>query len=348
MAGQLQLGRPRNLPRRRAERAEIDLADIQGNVLRGYTFPSAAYLFLHIDDVDRARALLTRALPNVATAESWRTAPATAVQVAFTHGGLRALGVSEEVLASFPEEFREGMAARAERLGDRGPSAPGALGGRPWHRRGARARHRLRRRRGTPRAAPRAAARDGPRRRRDDAGPRDPRRGAAGRTRPLRLLRRDRAARRRGQRRARATRRRAARRRGRLARRAHRRVPPRLRRRGRHAARRARRALRPQRHVRGVAQAAHGRRGASADTSTRRGGPTPAGPNCSPPRSSGAGATAPRCTARPTVPTRRSSTIPAASTTSPSRATRAGCAARPARTSAAPTRATPRASSTGA
>ena len=124
MAGQLRLGRPRNLPHRRVGRAEIDLADIQGNVLRGYMFPSAAYLFLHIDDVDRARALLTRALPNVATAESWQTAPATAVQVAFTHGGLRALGVSEEVLASFPEEFREGMAARAERLGDRGPSAP--------------------------------------------------------------------------------------------------------------------------------------------------------------------------------------------------------------------------------
>jgi Dyp-type peroxidase family len=124
MAGPLRLGRPRNLPRRTAERAEIDLADIQGNVLRGYTFPSAAYLFLRIDDVDRARALLTRALPHVATAESWPTAPATAVQVAFTFNGLRALGVSEEILQSCPDEFREGMAARARQLGDRGPSAP--------------------------------------------------------------------------------------------------------------------------------------------------------------------------------------------------------------------------------
>ena len=45
----------RPAPRERA-RADIDLADIQGNVLRGYTLPAAAYLFLRIVDVDRARA----------------------------------------------------------------------------------------------------------------------------------------------------------------------------------------------------------------------------------------------------------------------------------------------------
>ena len=33
--------RPGNLPRRRSEAADIDLADIQGNVLRGYTYPDA-------------------------------------------------------------------------------------------------------------------------------------------------------------------------------------------------------------------------------------------------------------------------------------------------------------------
>ena len=124
MAGQLRLGRPRNLPRRTAQKAEIDLADIQGNVLRGYTFPSAAYLFLHIDDVERARALLTRALPHVATAEAWKTAPTSGVQLAFTFTGLQALGVPDAILDSFPGEFREGMAGRARQLGDRGPSAP--------------------------------------------------------------------------------------------------------------------------------------------------------------------------------------------------------------------------------
>ena len=117
--------RPGNLPRRRSEAADIDLADIQGNVLRGYTYPDAAYLFLRIDDVERARALMSADAAEVATAEPWQDGPpATAIHVAFTYAGLQTLGVPDEILASFPDEFREGMAARAERLGDRGPSAP--------------------------------------------------------------------------------------------------------------------------------------------------------------------------------------------------------------------------------
>ncbi len=47
------LGAAANVPRRAARgRREIDLADVQGNVLRGYTMPAAAYLFLRIVDVD--------------------------------------------------------------------------------------------------------------------------------------------------------------------------------------------------------------------------------------------------------------------------------------------------------
>ncbi len=42
------LGRPPNLPRREHRAAKIELDDIQGNVLRGYTMPAAAYLFLRI------------------------------------------------------------------------------------------------------------------------------------------------------------------------------------------------------------------------------------------------------------------------------------------------------------
>jgi hypothetical protein len=122
----LRLGRPGNLPPRIQAVADMELSDIQGNVLRGYTYPCAAYLFLHIDDVAAGRALLARMLPQVATAEPWPNgeAPATAMHVAFTHAGLAALGLPQEMLDSFPEEFRDGMAARAERLGDRGPSAP--------------------------------------------------------------------------------------------------------------------------------------------------------------------------------------------------------------------------------
>ena len=43
--------------------------------------------------------------------------------LALTFEGLRALGVPEESLATFPVEFREGMAARAEILGDADESA---------------------------------------------------------------------------------------------------------------------------------------------------------------------------------------------------------------------------------
>jgi Dyp-type peroxidase family len=121
----MRLGRPPNLPRRRSSPARIDLADIQGHVLRGYSYPTAAYLFLRIVDPDRARALMTRMLPQVVTAEPWAgDAPDTALHVAFTFAGLSALGVPAEILDSFPPEFRAGMAARAARLGDRGPSAP--------------------------------------------------------------------------------------------------------------------------------------------------------------------------------------------------------------------------------
>ena len=78
--------------------------------------------------------------------------------------GWRRSACRHAVLDSFPAEFREGMAARAERLGDRGPSAPEHWERRPRDRRGARARHDLRRRR--------RAARRGARRRSAASAPR--------------------------------------------------------------------------------------------------------------------------------------------------------------------------------
>jgi hypothetical protein len=44
--------------------------------------------------------------------------------VAFTWNGLRALGLDEASLASFPEEFRERMPARWQVLGDTGKNHP--------------------------------------------------------------------------------------------------------------------------------------------------------------------------------------------------------------------------------
>lgn len=48
----------------------------------------------------------------------------TPISFAFTFPGLRALRIDKDTLASFPDAFKEGMAARAGRLGDVGRSAP--------------------------------------------------------------------------------------------------------------------------------------------------------------------------------------------------------------------------------
>jgi deferrochelatase/peroxidase EfeB len=53
--------------------------------------------------------------------KQWDPVP---INFSFTFPGLKALQLSEPTLASFPEAFKQGMAARAERLGDIGPSAP--------------------------------------------------------------------------------------------------------------------------------------------------------------------------------------------------------------------------------
>jgi Dyp-type peroxidase family len=53
--------------------------------------------------------------------KKWDPVP---INFTFTYSGLQVLNIDPVTLASFPDEFREGMAARADRLGDTGPSAP--------------------------------------------------------------------------------------------------------------------------------------------------------------------------------------------------------------------------------
>ena len=103
---------------------DLDLTNIQGFVVRGYRLPFAGYIFLRVDDPARARAWLDRIRPHVLTATPWSEKPESGVNLAFSHAGLRALGVPELSLAAFPEDFRQGMAARADFLGDTGESAP--------------------------------------------------------------------------------------------------------------------------------------------------------------------------------------------------------------------------------
>ena len=191
--------------------------------------------------------------------------PATAMNVAFTFAGLRALGLPDDVLASFPDGVprRDGGARRAARR-------PRALAPRRAWEFGTGAHVLVTRLRDRRRAPARGAGRR--------SSPPTPSGGVelvhlqraealAGGKRPLRVLRRDRPARGRGRRRRAAARRRPARRRGRLARRGDGRGAARLPRRGRHAAGGAARAVRPQRHVRRLPQAGDGRRPRSGASS---------------------------------------------------------------------------------
>jgi Dyp-type peroxidase family len=104
----------------------LDVSDIQATVLRPRPSPyRGEYVVLRIDDAAQGREMLRRMIPHVAPAAEWwlPTLPGW-LGIAFTHEGLKALGVPQESLDSFPVEFRQGMAARAAILHDFGDDAP--------------------------------------------------------------------------------------------------------------------------------------------------------------------------------------------------------------------------------
>jgi deferrochelatase/peroxidase EfeB len=69
--------------------------------------------------------MLRRILPHVAPADEWWVPSLPGwLGIAFTFEGLKALGVPQASLESFPIEFRQGMAARAAILHDFGANAP--------------------------------------------------------------------------------------------------------------------------------------------------------------------------------------------------------------------------------
>ncbi|TGE01223.1 Dyp-type peroxidase [Methylobacterium nonmethylotrophicum] len=134
----------------------LDLADIQGGILRAYGrqgFPKARAFFLTVrGDGKQGRAFVEALRPRVTTAARWhdphrgeallrtraprvkdvaRAArqddypgavtlrkPKVTLNLAFTFRGLLALGVPVRTLRGMPDEFIDGMAQRAEILGD--------------------------------------------------------------------------------------------------------------------------------------------------------------------------------------------------------------------------------------
>ena len=105
---------------------EIDYGDIQGLLRFGHGhLTEACFHVLRIADPAAARAWLASA--PVTTAVDSKPLPETALQVALTAEGLRALGLPGDVVAGFSDEFIAGMAgeeSRSRRLGDVGADAP--------------------------------------------------------------------------------------------------------------------------------------------------------------------------------------------------------------------------------
>ncbi|MDB5720439.1 MAG: hypothetical protein JWP15_1057 [Alphaproteobacteria bacterium] len=136
-------------------RAELDLADIQGGILRAYGrqgFPKARYFFLNVRDPAKGRRFVEAVRPRITTAARWKNPdrgeplmrtrnprvkdvvraegvpdypgevqllkPKVAINIAFTFYGLVALQISTRTLRGMPDEFIDGMEQRAAILGD--------------------------------------------------------------------------------------------------------------------------------------------------------------------------------------------------------------------------------------
>src|SRR5215831_9430201 len=105
---------------------EVEASDIQATVLRPRPSPyRGEYVILRIDQVEQGREMLRRILPYVAPADEWWVPSLPGwLGIAFTFEGLKALGLPQASLDSFPIEFRQGMALRAAILHDFGANAP--------------------------------------------------------------------------------------------------------------------------------------------------------------------------------------------------------------------------------
>ena len=105
----------------------LEFDDIQYILLTRAPAITGRYEFLSFRSADAGRAWLAAILETVHSVQQARVSIEKDnrwVSVAFTWNGLRTLGVEEASLVTFPEEFKQGMVARAEVLGDTGANHP--------------------------------------------------------------------------------------------------------------------------------------------------------------------------------------------------------------------------------
>ncbi|EPE96392.1 Dyp-type peroxidase [Rhizobium grahamii] len=113
-----------------------NLHDIQDNIVTPILMRFGRHIFIKFNDGAKSRAWLRNMFQRV-NARQQEHGTRFTINIGFTHQGLKALGLSERALASFPEAFRLGMGQRAGVVGDVGPHAPehweGGLGGPDIH-----------------------------------------------------------------------------------------------------------------------------------------------------------------------------------------------------------------------
>jgi deferrochelatase/peroxidase EfeB len=114
----------RKLPK--ADVAALEFDDLQHFLIHRSPALAARYEFLTFRTPSGGRAWLRAISGKVTTAAAVRSGQLDArwVTVALSWNGIRALGLDDHSLASFPEEFRQGMAARAGILGLTGANHP--------------------------------------------------------------------------------------------------------------------------------------------------------------------------------------------------------------------------------
>ena len=105
---------------------EKHLDDIQGNIIKPYTFMRQRAVFVRIDDDSAGRKWLAEVAKRISPATPWADGgrPVSAMSTGISPFGLRALGMSIEIAQSFPDEFMAGAVGRATRNGDVGELSP--------------------------------------------------------------------------------------------------------------------------------------------------------------------------------------------------------------------------------
>jgi deferrochelatase/peroxidase EfeB len=98
----------------------VAFAEIQCVIHRPYPLAHSRYLLFNFPGTGRGDVFLRELLPMVTMADAGTLSDG--VNIGVTFEGLRALGVSEDVLAEFPEDFKESPAANV--MGDFAESAP--------------------------------------------------------------------------------------------------------------------------------------------------------------------------------------------------------------------------------